>query len=110
MPNSEVYDPTLPMKLQKGNVFSRVCLPVCLQKSYYTGTKPCLDMFKYVKLGPRSTEPPPLPDMFKFVYYEAGSVGERVVDIRLKSLLVSTICMVVSVARRIRMENKLTAS
>ena len=94
----------LPAKNVSGRKCFQSCLPVCTgpwPSPFYRlpvppqPTKPPpphliirrtgpLDMFKLVQLGPQC----PSLDMFKVVYYEAQTVGERAVGIRLKCLLV----------------------
>ena len=84
-----------PMKFQESNVLSRVCLSVQgglqftimhndIGHPHHTGT--CFQLFN-LNSTLHGRDPSP-PDMVKLVYYEMLAVGERVVDIRLKCLLV----------------------
>ena len=63
-----------PTKLREGNVFSRVCLSVCLSVQEVPVQGPNLS-----HLG-----------IFELVHYEAQTFGKRAVGIRLKCLLVTT--------------------
>ena len=68
----------LPTKLRESNVFSRMCLSLCL---FTEGVGSCT-----VQFGLYCT--PPRPDIFKLVPYEACTASKRAVGILLECFFV----------------------
>ena len=65
------------------DIFKNCCIWTSLHRAL-------LEMFKFVQLGLHCTGTPPSPlDMFKFNHYEARTIDEWPVGIRLKCLIVS---------------------
>ena len=89
-----------PTKLREGNVFSRVCVCVCVfsEGEWDQGPDPATSkapqspLQGFAPLGhvqTCSTWTPLPPDIVKLIHYETRTVGERALGILLKCLVVS---------------------